>query len=86
MSIERFLDENNKIKIWPAKHDMKIEVLTYLSEKFETGVHYTEKEVNDIIKRWHTFGDFFLLRRGMIDLKLLSRSKDGGEYWKEERD
>lgn len=86
MSIERFLDEDSKIKIWPAKRDMKHEVLTYLSEKFETGVHYTEKEVNDIIKNWHTFGDFFLLRRGMIDLKLLSRSKDGREYWKEERE
>ncbi|QHQ62886.1 DUF2087 domain-containing protein [Anaerocolumna sedimenticola] len=84
INIERFLDEDKKIKIWPAKRDLKIEILKYLSEKFETGVFYTEKEVNEIIKNWHTFSDFFLLRRGLIDMKYLSRTKDGLQYWKEE--
>ena len=84
-NIERFLDEKKKIKIWPAKRDLKIEILKYLAQKFETGVIYTEKEVNEIIKNWHTFSDFFLLRRGLIDMKYLSRTKDGLQYWKEER-
>ena len=83
MNIERFLDEDKKIKLWPAKRELKAEVLKYLSEKFETGVIYTEKEVNEIIKSWHTFGDFFLLRRELIDMKYLLRTRDGLQYWKE---
>jgi hypothetical protein len=83
MDINRFLDDNKKIKSWPAKHDMKREVLMYLAEKFESGVYYTEKDVNEIINNWHTFRDFFLLRRGLIDNKLLKRTIDGKSYWKE---
>ncbi len=83
MNIDRFLDEDKKIKLWPGKREMKMEVLHYLSEKFETGVFYTEKEVNEIIKNWHTFGDFFLLRRELIEMKYLSRTRDGLQYWKE---
>lgn len=82
-NIERFLDDQNKIKSWPAKKEMKLNILLYLSEKFETGIKYSEKEVNEIIMNWHTFGDFFLLRRGLIDLKLLRRTNDGKVYWKE---
>jgi len=84
-NIDRFLDEDKKIKTWPSKHEMKRAVLQYLSEKFETGVFYTEKEVNDIIIGWHSFGDFFLLRRGLIELNLLSRTNDGKKYWKIEQ-
>ena len=59
--IENFLDENGKIKSWPAKHEKKTAVINYLSTKFEEEMFYTEKQVNEIIKEWHTFGDFFLL-------------------------
>lgn len=79
--IDNFLDEDGKIKAWPAKHEKKTAVLSYLSTKFETGTFYTEKQVNEIIKEWHTFGDFFLLRRGLIDKKLLRRTDDGSKYW-----
>jgi hypothetical protein len=85
MNINQYLDEDNKIKIWPSKKVLKTEVLAYLAEKFEPGVFYAEKEVNEIIKAWHTFGDFFLLRRELIDKKFLSRTQDGSKYWKEER-
>ncbi|WOO36103.1 DUF2087 domain-containing protein [Anaerocolumna sp. AGMB13020] len=81
--ISQFLDEKQRIKTWPAKKDRKIAVLYYLSEKFEEEVKYTEKEVNEIIKKWHTFEDFFLLRRGLVDMKFLLRARDGSVYWKE---
>lgn len=85
MNINQYLDDDKKIKIWPSKKSVKTEVLAYLSEKFEPNVFYTEKEVNEIVKSWHTFGDFFLLRRELIDKKFLSRTQDGSKYWKEER-
>lgn len=82
--ITRFLDENSKVKIWPAKRDMKIEILSYISTKFEISRDYTEKEVNEIIEAWHTFGDYFMIRRGLIDYRFLSRTKNGARYWKED--
>ena len=85
MNINQYLDEDRKIKTWPSKKSVKIEVLAYLSEKFQPDVFYTEKEVNEVVKSWHTFGDFFLLRRELIDKKFLSRTQDGAKYWKEER-
>lgn len=81
-NIKRFLDDDGKIKIWPSKKDVKIEILRYLSNNFEYDKFYTEKEVNVIINENHTFNDYFLLRRGMIDYKFLSRTKDGAKYWR----
>ncbi|SHO47055.1 DUF2087 domain-containing protein [Anaerocolumna xylanovorans] len=81
--ISRFLDEELRVKSWPAKKERKEAVLYYISTKFEEGVMYSEKEVNEIIMKWHTFGDFFLLRRGLIDGKFLVRARDGSRYWKE---
>jgi len=83
VNIERFLDEKGKIRIWPSKKEVKIEVLRYLSTKFEYDKFYSEKEVNVIIDEWHKFNDYFLLRRGMVDYKFLFRTKDGAKYWKE---
>lgn len=82
-NIERFLDDKGRIKIWPAKKDLKVEILSYLASKFEYNCFYNEKEVNSIINEWHTFEDYFLLRRGLIDYKLLFREKDGSKYWRE---
>lgn len=81
-SIQRFLDDDGKINIWPSKKDVKIEILKYLSSNFEYDKFYTEKEVNAIIDENHTFNDYFLLRRGMVDYKFLSRTKDGAKYWR----
>ena len=84
--IKRFLDENSRVKIWPAKKELKVEILRYISTKFEYDRFYTEKEVNSIIEAWHTFRDYFLIRRGLVDFKFLMRKKDGSSYWKVKTD
>lgn len=84
--IMRFMDGKGRIKTWAAKKEVKFEILKYISTKFEHGRFYSEKEVNKVIEDWHTFGDYFLIRRGLIDNWLLSRTKSGSRYWKEERD
>lgn len=84
-SIAVFLDEQGRIKQLPAKGQIKINVLEYLAEKFLFDKDYTEKEVNTIIDSWHTFGDYFLLRRELIDNRLLSRTIDGARYWKDKK-
>lgn len=84
VKLERYIDKNGIINVWPKKHEAKEAVLQYLSTKFEVGRDYTEKEVNSIIDNYHSFNDYFLLRRGLIDYKMLKRTRDGSRYWKEQ--
>lgn len=80
--IERFLDEEGRLKSWPSKQAPREEVFCYLSQKFELGRDYTEHEVNAILSSWHTFEDLFILRRGMIESGWLIRLRDGSRYWR----
>jgi len=78
--VKRFLDDSELVKAWPRKlHDKRL-VLAYLTDKFEFGRVYHEREVNEILKRWHTFQDWPLLRRELIEQGFLRRNKTGTEY------
>lgn len=85
LEITQFLDSDGKIKIWPSKLDKKKEILIYLATKFENDRVYTEKQVNAIIIDWHTFGDYFMLRRGLVDYGFILRTTNGSKYWKSEK-
>ena len=65
-----------------AKQAAREEVFGYLAEKFEFERNYSEHEVNAILASWHTFGDLFILRRGLIESGWLMRMKDGSRYWR----
>lgn len=80
-NIAVFLDEKGRIKQIPVPNRTKIPVLSYLAGKFEMGRDYSEKEVNKIIDAWHTFNDYFILRRLLIDYNLLNRTPNGAKYW-----
>ena len=62
----------------PAKHAKRMIVLTRLSLEFEPGVTYPEREVNEILKRFHP--DYVSLRRYLVDEGLMSRQR--GQYWR----
>ena len=77
--LKNFLDNEGRVNKWPAKYVMKVEVIEYISEKFEIDRIYTEKEVNTIIDEWHTYGDYFMIRRGLITNGEFTRKRDGSE-------
>ncbi len=81
VSIDVFLDGEGRLKQIPVPNRTRLPVLAYLAGKFEAGRFYSEKEVNEIISRWHTFSDFFILRRLLIDDKFLGRTPSGSQYW-----
>ncbi|MDF2513372.1 MAG: hypothetical protein K0S04_3238 [Herbinix sp.] len=82
IDIRRFLDDTGKITQLPQKKLFRVAALSYLAEKFEANRDYTEKEVNAICEEWHTFKDYFILRRELIDHGLLCRELNGSRYWK----
>jgi hypothetical protein len=80
--IERFLDEEGKLKLWPSKQAPREEVFCYLAQKFDCERDYTEHEVNAILASWHTFGDLFILRCGLVESGWLLRMQNGSRYWR----
>lgn len=78
--ISRFLNSAGIVIVWPKKHSDKNLVLAYLITKFDMGVTYNENEVNEILKQWHTFNDWPLLRRSLVDGGLLTRDINGYRY------
>lgn len=78
--IENFVNDQGQLTQWPAKHRFKQAAILYLSTKFETGRAYHELEINEILKQWHTFSDWPLLRRSLVDYGFLVRNIDGTEY------
>lgn len=83
--LKSFLDDKGKLTAYPSKRKMKLYALIYLSEKFEAGKCYTEKEVNALLGHWHTFNDPATLRRELYTHKFLDRDAYGKEYHLEEK-
>lgn len=81
-SVQKYLDKNGKIKVWPKRNADKEVVIAYLSTKFTPQKTYSEKDVNEIINLNHTFADHTLLRRELIERNYLTRTPDCKEYKK----
>lgn len=78
--VTRFLNDQAQVKQWPKKHNDRRLVLAYLATKFEFGRSYHERVVNEILKQWHTFSDWPLLRREPFEQGFLERNKSGTDY------
>lgn len=82
--LKSFLDEEGRLRQWPSKRKKQLLALFYLASKFEQGVIYTEKEVNELLEQWHSFEDWSLMRRELFDGGFLGREPSGAAYWLEE--
>lgn len=80
--INHYLNSDGKLITWPSKSNAKILTLYYLSNHFEWSKFYSEKEVNEILNKIHTFNDPALLRRELYENKFLDREADVSKYWK----
>jgi hypothetical protein len=83
--IQHYLDEHGRVTRFPiSKKNRKDQaiILAYLAEKFEPDKIYTEREVNDLLRQWHTFEDWAILRREMFERGLINRKLDCSEYWR----
>ena len=71
--------ENGHLTQIPVKTAKVLVVLRWLATKFQPGTHYTEKQVNTILKEAHE--DFATLRRSLVDYGYMRRERGGGDYW-----
>jgi predicted transcriptional regulator len=77
--LANFTDAAGRIKTFPAQRKKFEVILRYVLRDFETGVRYSEKQVNEILGRYHE--DTATLRRELIGYGWLKRQGGGGEYW-----
>ena len=78
--LRNFLDATGKLTAFPAKRKMKLYALLYLAQKIPADTDFTEREINDILREWHTFADPATLRRELYDYHFLDRNRDGKVY------
>ena len=81
-ALRHFLDDQGRLKRWPAKRKIQVAAAAYLAQQFLPGREYAEAEVNEILNRCHTFKDPALLRRSLFDEGHLARTPDGRRYWR----
>ncbi len=62
----------------PAKRSRRLPLLDHVAQRFEPGRHYTEHEVNALLRP--AFDDVAALRRYLVDEGFLDRSE--GQYWR----
>ena len=75
-----YLDPDGTIRQLPTKASKLRVVLEYLLQAFTPGTDYSERQVNDILRRYHD--DTAGLRRDLVDFGLLKRESDGSRYWR----
>lgn len=78
-----FMQPDGRLKSIPMQEKKIMAVLRYVIHAFEPGVHYSEKEVNGTLMRYHH--DTAFLRRYLVDNGFLERSQDGRDYWRLEQ-
>ena len=75
-----FVDDEGRLTQWPARQKIQRQAIDCLASRFEQGREYHEREVNELINGWHTFGDWALLRRLLFDWGYMDREADGTRY------
>lgn len=82
--LRHVLDDRGRVLFWPSRKRRKLQrrVLEYLVSHFAYHTVYSEPEVNALLNKYHTFGDWALLRRELYEHGLLDRQPDGRRYWR----
>jgi hypothetical protein len=80
-ALEHF-DAAGRLERWPQKLSVQRLAMWVLWTRFDARRVYAEREVNQILKGWHLYGDHVTLRRELIDHRLMARKSDCSEYRK----
>ena len=75
-----FVDDDGRLSRWPSRQKVQRMAAAYLATRFQPGREYSEREVNETLKDWHTFEDWALLRRVLYDWSFMDRERDGSRY------
>ncbi len=83
--VSRYFDPQGRMVSWPSKFAHQELGFWVFWSRVPASAVFSEREISAMLKDWHLFGDHALIRRGMVDGRLLSRTQDGREYRRVER-
>ncbi len=78
--VKDFSLPDGKLKIIPAQRKKLEAILRHVVRAFDPGLRYSEKQVNEILSRFHA--DTATLRRELVGYGLMQREGGGCEYWR----
>ena len=78
--VEDYSLPDRRLKTIPAQRRKREAVLRYVVKAFEPGVHYSKKQIDEILARYHE--DTATLRRELVGYGLMDREDGGEEYWR----
>lgn len=81
----RAFDAHGMMAHWPKQTGTQGLCLFVFWAQFPAHKDLSEKDVNAVLMAGHSFGDHPLLRRSLIDHKLMTRTVDGKVYRRIER-
>jgi biotin operon repressor len=73
--------KDGSLKTIPAQRKKLEAILRYVVKVFEPNKKYSEKQVNEMLGKYHE--DTASLRRELVGYGLMKREGGGGSYWKE---
>lgn len=76
--IRNFMTSDGRLHTIPSKQSKLLVVLDRLAQEFEPGRTYPEKEVNEVLGRFHP--DYAALRRYLVENQFLTREE--AVYWR----
>jgi len=78
--LKAYLNADGTIRQLPHEGKKMLIILHFILDAFSFDANYTEKEMNTILRRFHT--DTATLRRNLIDYGFMARESDGTRYWR----
>ena len=78
-------DDDGRLVRWPAKTNHQALCLWVLWSRLAPRQAFTEAEISKLLQAEHLFGDHAILRRELFGHGLVSRTADGREYRRVER-
>ena len=78
--LDDFMTSSGRLKTIPAQRKKRSVILRHIVQDLKPGQRYSERQINNVLKRYHA--DTAFLRREMVVEKLLARARDGGQYWR----
>ncbi len=78
--VTRFFDEQHRLIRWPGKYSQRMLCLWVVWSHIPARSSFTEKEISELLNDWHLFGDHALLRRELVDNRMMERTPDGRCY------
>ena len=81
----RHYDNDGRLIRWPKKFTVRMLTLWVMWSRLPARQSMSEPEINEFIEARHLFTDHALLRRELVDRGFISRTADGRQYTRLER-